>query len=132
MREGEDADGERRQDDEVHEPVQGDEPQDIAVAQQLAAQRYVHFVRFWRILAARFLRRRERQPAVAAQAAVPAQPPLFPHHDRVFGPDPGRVPADQLVAAAGAAQQFVVQPSAPRAGPGWGEELVSACHAAEE
>jgi hypothetical protein len=104
VREGEDGDGQHREDDEVHEPVQCDEPQDVPVPQQLAAQRYVRFIRFRQVLTGRHPWRRQRYPAVAAQAAVPAEPAVLPHDHRVPGPDASGVAADQPVPTTGAAQ----------------------------
>ena len=58
----------------------------------------------------------ERQPAVAAQAPVPAQPVVLAGDDRVRGAQLADVGAEQLVAASAADQQLVVERGRKRFG----------------
>src|SRR5207248_3868350 len=62
------------------------------------------------VVACRIGGRRERQPAVAAQAAVPADPVCLAQHERVLVPHLADVEPDQLVAAHAAGEQLVVEP----------------------
>ena len=101
--------GERAQDQEVKQPVHGDQPQDVAVAQRLAPQRQHDLVPGRRVLPGGMLRRGERQPGVAAHAPVPAQAARLPGEQLVLGTQRGRVRAQDLVAVQPAADQLVAQ-----------------------
>jgi len=101
--------GERAQDQEVERTVHRDQPQDVTVTQRLASQRQGYVVPRGRVLPGRMLRRGERDPGVAAQAPVPAQAPRLPGEQLVFGPQRGRVRAEDLVALQPAADQLVAQ-----------------------
>ena len=81
-REQEDRDGERSQDDEVDGAVDRDDAQHDAVAQRLSAKRQLDLVAGRRRLARGIRRRRERDPRVAADAAVPADAVLLPRDRR--------------------------------------------------
>jgi hypothetical protein len=109
-------DGQGREHDEMDGAVDGDDPQDDLVAQRLAAQRQLDLLTRRRQIALRLVRQSQRQPAVAANAAVPAQPVLLAHDQLVPRPQPGRVRADQLVAADSADDQLPVEtrPVEPR------------------
>jgi hypothetical protein len=71
-RDEEDRDGDGREHDDVHRAVDCDHAEDDAVAQRLPAERQLDLLARRRRLARRLRRRRERQPRVAAEAAVPA------------------------------------------------------------
>jgi hypothetical protein len=101
--------GQRAQHQEVEQPVQGDQPQDVAVAQRLAPERQHDLVPGRRVLPDRMLRRGERQPGVAAHAPVPAQAARFPGEQLVLGTQRGRVRAEDLVAVQPAVDQLVAQ-----------------------
>jgi hypothetical protein len=101
--------GERAQDQEVERTVHRDQPQDVTVAQRLASQRQHDLVPCGRVLPGRMLRRGERDPRVAAQAAVPAQAARFPGEQLILGAQRGRVRAQDLVAVQPAADQLIAQ-----------------------
>ena len=82
--EHEDRDRERAEHDEVQRAVDRDQPQDDLVAQRLAARRQLDLGALRRGVAGRRARRRQRQPRVAAQAAVPAHPVDLARDERVL------------------------------------------------
>src|SRR5436190_3667908 len=89
--------------------VDGDEAQDDLVAQRLAAQREVDLVpRRWELARGRD-GRIDREPRVAAQAAVPARSVDGARDKRILGGELARVDADQLVARQPADEQLVVK-----------------------
>ena len=89
--------------------VDGDEAQDDLVAQRLAAQREVDLVPRRRELARGRDGRIDREPRVAAQAAVPARSVDGARDERILGGELARVDADQLVASEPADEQLVVK-----------------------
>ena len=99
--------GQRTQDHEVHNALQGDKPQDVAVAQRLASQRQGHLIPRWRVLVRGVVRPGERYPRVTAKAPVPAQAARLTSEQLIFGPQRGRVRAEQLVAVQSAADQLI-------------------------
>ena len=105
--EGEQRDGQPGQHNDVNGAVDGNEAQDVAVAQGGAAQREVDLVPCLDPLAVRLRRRRPPDPVVAAQAAVPAHVAVLAHQQRVVGRDGGGVQADQDVAGPGAGEELV-------------------------
>ena len=108
---------ERDQHDEVKRAIERDHAQHDLVAQRLAAQRQLDLLALGRMLARGRRRRRERQPAVAAQAAIPARAVrvLARERARPASRSSRGVGADQLVAAHAADQQLPVQPRAKAA-----------------
>jgi hypothetical protein len=107
--EQQDGGGQRAQEQEVQDAVQGDQAQDVTVAQWLAPQRQHDLVPGRRVLPGGMLRRGERQPRVAAQASVPAQAARLPGEQFVLGAQRGRVRAQDLVAVQPAIDQLVAQ-----------------------
>ena len=114
----EDADREPREDQEVQRPVDRDRAQDDLVAQRLAPERQLDLIAVGRMAGRRVLRRRERQPAVAAQAAMPPRPVHLAGEGCVLGPQLGRVETDERVALDPADEQLLVEarPEAARLG----------------
>jgi hypothetical protein len=108
---GEDQDGggQRGQDQEVQDTVDGDQPQDIAVAQRLAPQRQADVVPRGRVLPGGMIRRGKRQPRVAPHAPVPAQAARLAGEDLILGPQLGRLRAQDLVTVQPAVDQLVAQ-----------------------
>ena len=84
-----------------------DEPQHVAVAQHGAAQREPNLVPLLDPLTGRPLRRRQRDPAVAAQATVEADRPVGTYQQRIVDRDGGGVRPDQDVAGPGAGEELV-------------------------
>ena len=90
--------------------VDGDQPEDDLVAQGTATQRQLDLGPVRRVLACGLGGRGEGQPAVAAQAAVPAQARgTVAGNQRVLGTQLSRVEADELVARDAADDQLVMK-----------------------
>ena len=94
----------------MQRPVGSDQPQHDLVAQRLAAQRQLDLVTFGHARARRRRWRLERQPAVAAQAAVPAHAIALARQRGVGAADVGRVGAREHVPPPPARQQLVGAP----------------------
>jgi hypothetical protein len=109
--EQQDGDRQQREHDEVQGTVDCDRTQDDLVAQRLASQRKRDLIQRRQVVARRLgrVRRRQRQPAVAAQAAVPALAVVLADEWRVFGPDLADVEADKLVAVDPAGDELPVK-----------------------
>jgi hypothetical protein len=94
----------------VEGAVDRDQAQHHLVAQGAPAERELDLVAVGRVLPRGRGRRLEREPAVAAQAAVPAQPRgALAGEQRVLGTELGRVEADQLVAREAADDQLIME-----------------------
>jgi hypothetical protein len=108
---GEQQDGhaEQGEQDEVERAVDGDQAEDDLVAQRLAAKRELDLVAGGGVLAVRRRGRTEGKPAVAAQAAVPANPVLLVGDQPVLGADRARAEPDQLVPRSAAGDQLPVE-----------------------
>ncbi|MEH3076370.1 MAG: hypothetical protein PGN11_06770 [Quadrisphaera sp.] len=111
--------GEDPQPQDVHHPVEGDEPQHVPVAQRAAPQRQPDLLARREVLAGG-LRRGGRgggEPGVAPQAAVPAQAVgVLPEHEGVLPAHARDVTADGAVALEGAVEEVpphARQPQAP-------------------
>src|SRR5690349_20354194 len=110
-REQEHREGKQAEDQEEEGAVDRDRPQDDLVAQRLPAQRQLDLVERRQVLARRLaaLRLAHRQPAVAAQAAVPAQSVDLAHDRCVLRPDLACIEPDQLVPVDPTRQQLPVE-----------------------
>ena len=86
--------GEGGQDQEMQNPVDGDQPQDVPVAQRPAAQREGDLLARRRVPPGRLAGRAQHHPGVAAQAPVPAQPARLPGEEVIAAPKFGRVRAE--------------------------------------
>jgi hypothetical protein len=93
----------------VNDPLGGDEPQDVPVPQRLAAQRQGDIGSFRRVLRRGLAGRGQRDPGVAAQAPVPAQPVRLAGEQVVLLAQRGGVGAEQFVPVQPAADQLVTQ-----------------------
>ena len=102
------ADAEQRQDHEVKRPVDRDQAQHHLVAQRLAAQRHLNLIAFRQLRALGLLGRRQRQPAVAAQAPVPADGAGLTGEQRVLRAKLRSVGSDEHMAAESARDQLPV------------------------
>src|SRR5579872_477523 len=109
---GEQEDSERQsgEEDEVERPVEHDEAEHVAVPQPPALDRRLDRGRVRREGHRRLVRRREADPCVAAQAAVPAPAVVLahPHRVGVDVADLGCPDADELVGLESAGDQLVV------------------------
>ena len=103
-------DPQQRQDHEVECPVEGDQPQHDPVAQRLAAGRDLDLSALGWVPARRLHRRRERDPAVAAQAPVPAAAVVFAYEYRILVADFSGVGADQDMALPAAHDKLPADP----------------------
>jgi hypothetical protein len=108
--------GQRTENQEVNHAFQGDQAQDVAIAQRPAPQRQHDVVPGRKVLPGGMGRRGQHEPGVAAQTAVPAQAVLLPHDQLVFRPQLRRVGAEQLMTVQPAADQLVPQLRAETAG----------------
>jgi len=110
LEEGEDQDRQRGEDDEVQRAVDRDQPQHDLVAQRAPAERQLELVAAGRERPRRRRRRRQGDPAVAAQAAVPAGPVVArPGEDRVLRAQLRGVGPREQVPAGAARDQLPVQ-----------------------
>jgi hypothetical protein len=108
--EDEDRDAEERQDHEVQRAIDGDEAQHDLVAQGPAAQRQRDLLAPREVLAHGRFGRGHRDPAVAAQAAMPAHPVDDARHQRFGRPQLRDIEPEQLVARQAAHEQLPAQP----------------------
>ncbi len=115
--EQEDGDREHREDDEVKRAIDRDDSQHDAVTQRLAAQRQLDLLARRQRLARGTRRRRQRQPRVAAHAAVPAHTVLLAHDHRVLGPELRDIGAEELVPGHAAREQLPVKARPETVGP---------------
>jgi hypothetical protein len=108
--------GQRGQHEEVQQPVQGDQPQHVAVPERAAAQRQYHVRLARRVLGAGLAGRAQRHPRVAAQAAIPAQAVTLPGVQAILGAQPRGIGAEQFVAVQATPDQLVpkLQAVSPR------------------
>src|SRR5205807_2093314 len=93
----------------VERAIDRDQAQHDAVAERLPTRGHLDLVPARRMGPRRLTRRRQRQPAVAAQAAVPAEAAGIAREDGVLRPELGRVEADELVPLEPADEQLVVE-----------------------
>ena len=108
-REQEDRGREQGEHDEVDRAVDSDDPEHDLVAERAAAQRKVDLVPLGRLLVLRVLRRRERQPRIAAHTAVPANTVALERVHPVLRAEPRRVHPDQLMPGDAAHEQLPVE-----------------------
>jgi hypothetical protein len=109
-REQQDERAEPAEHEEVKRAIERDQPQHELVAQRLASQRQFDLLALGRADAGGLLGASQREPAVAAQTAIPAlSGGVLARKDRVLGAQLARVRADQLVPAHAADQKLPVK-----------------------
>jgi hypothetical protein len=82
----------------MHDPIQRDQAQHIAVAQRPRAQRQLDVVAIRQLLLGRGSRRGQRHPPVTTHTPIPAQPVAgLTHEQLILRSDLRGVGADKLV-----------------------------------
>ena len=92
---------------DVNGALGGDQAQDVAIAEPLAAQGHLDLVPMWKVLPGWLLRRLPWKPRVAPKTAVPAEVPVLAHHGAVLLVDDPHVRPHQDMATERAGNELV-------------------------